>query len=149
MKIPTKTAPILLSLLVSACANQPQNVGETNEQRFERRLAESGQKIDERLVQISRAGGLSGVIKKQSEIKVNGDNITVIWNGPAPELLKKIAEAKGLKFAVMGRVLPIPLTLEQVNVPFVQLLENVGVQLGDRADVVLKQDALELRYRAL
>ncbi|MDR6398055.1 DotD/TraH family lipoprotein [Herbaspirillum seropedicae] len=149
MKFSTKTVPILLSVLVSACASQPQVVGETNEQRFERRLAESGQKIDEKLVQISRAGGLSGVIKKQSEIKVTGENITVIWSGPAPELLKKIAEAKGLKFAVMGRVLPIPLTLEQVNAPFVQVLENIGVQLGDRADVVLKQDALELRYRAL
>jgi len=67
----------------------------------------------------------------------------------ALRVLRKLAEAKGLRFAAMGRAVPIPVSLSAVDTRFVDVLENVGTQCGGRADVVLKNDALEIHYRGV
>ncbi len=112
-------------------------------------LNDSAQKIDRLLGDISRAGGISAVAPRTGSVVVKGDLVTVQWQGDAPEVLRKLAEAKGMKFAVMGRPVPAPIAIDTTNTNFVQVLENIGTQLGGRADVVLKTDALEIHYRAI
>ncbi len=112
-------------------------------------LNESAQKIDRLLGDISRAGGLSALAPRSGSVTINGDLVTVQWQGDAPEVLRKLADAKGLKFAVMGRAVPIPVSIDTTNSNFVQVLENIGTQLGARADVVLRTDTLEIHYRAI
>jgi hypothetical protein len=112
-------------------------------------LNDSANRIDAVLGDISRAGGLSAVAPKAGTVVISGDFATVQWQGDAPEVLRKLAEAKGLRFAIMGRPVPAPISIDAKNTDFVQVLENIGTQLGGRADVVLKTDALEIHYRAI
>jgi hypothetical protein len=116
---------------------------------LDEQLNESAHRIDALLVDISRAGGISAVVPKAGVVLVSGDFITVRWYGDAPEVLQKIAEAKGLKFSVLGKPFPVPVSIDATNTDFVTVLSNIGTQLGARADVVLKNGALELKYRAL
>jgi hypothetical protein len=132
----------------AGCATQPAPVDATG-QMLDTQLNDSAHRIDAMLGEISRAGGISAVVPKTGTVVVAGDFVTVEWQGDAPEVLRKIADAKGLKFAVMGRPVPAPISINATNTSFVQVLENIGTQLGGRADVVLKTDALELHYRAI
>lgn len=145
------TRPYMLSLplvvSLAACAAQPAPVDETA-RMLDARLAASAQRIDSMLVDISRAGAISAARPKPGKVEINGDLVTVVWHGDAPDVIKKIAEAKGLTFAVMGRPVPSPVAIEAVNSPLLSVLENIGTQLGGRGDVVLKQSALEVHYRA-
>ncbi|WP_158244276.1 DotD/TraH family lipoprotein [Trinickia dabaoshanensis] len=133
---------------LTGCALQPAPPDPTG-RMLDERLNESAHRIDALLGDISRAGGISAVAPRTGVVLVSGDFITVRWNGDAPEVLRKIAEAKGLKFNVMGKPFPSPISIDATNTDFVTVLANIGTQLGARADVVLKNDELELRYRAL
>ncbi|RKP47574.1 hypothetical protein D7S89_15215 [Trinickia fusca] len=142
---------VLTAALISClagCVTQPAPVDETGH-KLDGQLDDSARRIDALLVDISRAGGISAVVPKSGTVLVSGEFMTVQWRGDAPEVLRKIAEAKGLQFSVSGRAVPLPVSIDATNTSFVQVLENIGTQLGGRADVVLKADALELRYRAL
>ncbi|SPA23657.1 TraH conjugal transfer protein (modular protein) [Cupriavidus taiwanensis] len=141
----------LLSLSVvtglAACAAPSAPIDETA-RMLDSKLAASAQKIDSMLVDIARAGALTSPAKKPSKVEINGDLVTVIWHGDAPDVIKKMAEAKGLTFDIKGRRVPSPVAIEAVNTPFVAVLENIGVQLGGRGDVILRQQSLEVHYRA-
>lgn len=133
----------------SGCSTPAPAPIDTTATMLDMKLNKSAQKIEQMLVDVSRAGALSAAAPKAGRVEVSGDAVTVVWHGDAPGVLRKLAEAKGLKFAIMGRSAPIPVAIEAVNTPFVTVLENIGTQLGGRADVVLKSDALEIHYRAL
>lgn len=144
---------IRVAISVSVCAlascATPAPPVDTTGRMLDTQLNESAHRIDVLLGDISRAGALSAVAPRSGVVLVSGDFITVRWNGDAPEVLRKIAEAKGLKFNVFGRPVASPISIDATNTDFVAVLENIGTQLGARADVVLKSDALELRYRAI
>lgn len=144
----TRVAIATLVCGVAGCVSQPPAVDATG-RMLDSQLNDSAQKIDRLLGDISRAGGISAVVPKTGHVVVKGDLVTVQWQGDAPEVLRKLAEAKGMKFAVMGRPVPAPISIDTTNTNFVQVLENIGTQLGGRADVVLKTDALEIHYRAI
>lgn len=136
-----------LAACLAACASPPAPVDETA-RMLDARLAASAQRIDSMLVDIARAGAISSPRPKPPTVEVNGDLVTVVWHGDAPDVIRKIAEAKGLTFAIMGRRVPSPVAIEAVNTPLIAVLENIGTQLGGRGDVVLKPSALEVHYRA-
>lgn len=135
-----------LACNLSGCA-QPAPVDPAALQ-LDRQLNDSTRSIDTLLGSIAKAGGISAVAPKTGTVVVQGDFITVRWQGNAAEVLHKIADAKGLHFAEMGRPVPAPISIDATNTSFVSVLENIGTQLGGRADVVLKPDALEIHYRA-
>lgn len=133
---------------LASCASQDPTI-DTTARLLDAQLTESAHRIDKVLGDISRAGGISAVAPRSGVVLVSGDFITVRWSGDAPEVLRKIAEAKGLKFNVFGKPIASPISVDATNTDFVAVLENIGTQLGARADVVLKSDAIELRYRAI
>ncbi|WP_157721070.1 DotD/TraH family lipoprotein [Burkholderia ubonensis] len=144
----TRVTLVILLGGIAGCAQPPVAV-DTTGRMLDAQLNESAQKIDRLLGDISRAGGLSALAPRSGSVTINGDLVTVQWQGDAPEVLRKLADAKGLKFAVMGRAVPIPVSIDTTNSNFVQVLENIGTQLGARADVVLRTDTLEIHYRAI
>jgi hypothetical protein len=93
-------------------------------------LNESAQKIDRLLGDISRAGGLSSVAPKTGTVVVKGDLVTVDWQGDAPEVLRKLADAKGLKFAILGRTVPVPISIDATNESFIDVLQNIRNLVG-------------------
>ncbi|SEI14483.1 DotD/TraH family lipoprotein [Paraburkholderia hospita] len=145
----TRVALFIAVSGVAGCVSQPPVATDPTGRMLDTQLNESAQKIDRILGDISRAGGLSAVAPKTGTVVVKGDLVTVQWQGDAPEVLRKLADAKGLKFAVLGRSVPVPISIDATNTNFVEVLQNIGTQLGGRADVVLKADALEIHYRAI
>ncbi|MBZ0146862.1 MAG: DotD/TraH family lipoprotein [Pseudorhodoplanes sp.] len=106
---------------------------------IDRRLADSAGRIETALANVSLA--------RAGTVSVAGDKVNVVWQGEAAPLVEKLAAAKGWRFEVTGKsVLPIPVSVDARDATFVQVLSNIGVQLGTRADLVLKDGALELRY---
>ncbi|CAN7751649.1 DotD/TraH family lipoprotein [Duganella sp. LjRoot269] len=78
-----------------------------------------------------------------------GDTMTVIWEGDAAEILKRIATAQKLTFKNTGPQprLPLPVFIKLRNVTLAQALEAIGEQCGGRADVVLNESSIELRSK--
>lgn len=145
----TRVALFIAVSGVAGCASQPPVAVDQTGRMLDTQLNESAQKIDRLLGDISRAGGLSSVAPKTGTVVLKGDLVTVQWQGDAPEVLRKLADAKGLKFSVLGRAVPVPISIDATNQSFIDVLQNIGTQLGGRADVVLKTDALEIHYRAI
>jgi hypothetical protein len=145
----THVAMTVLVCGAAGCASQQPPAVDTTGRMLDAQFSESAQKIDSMMVDVARAGGVSAVAPRTGKVMVSGDLITVQWQGDAPEVLRKLAEAKGLRFAAMGRAVPIPVSLSAIDTRFVDVLENVGTQCGGRADVVLTNDALEIHYRGV
>lgn len=155
MRLTSITFVISISVCIAAgCALPLTTVDQTIDktgQMLDTQFNESAQRIEQLLVDISRAGGILTARPKRSDVPLNKDKerITVQWQGDAPEVLRKLAAVKGLKFAIKGRPIPMPVSIQSANVDFIQVLENIGMQLGRRADVILKTDALEIHYHGI
>ena len=135
-------------LSLSGCAAPGGNITQTAAgTQLDQELDTSARNIDRVLDNIALAGGISGVTRQAGVVSVSGQLITVHWEGNASEVLRKIAQAKGLTFSESGRPLPCPVAIDATNTDFISVLKNIGTQLGGRADVVLKTGALEIRYR--
>lgn len=75
---------------------------------------------------------------------------TVAWSGTAEALLERIAARIGYSYRALGSVPPTPLVV-RVNVfeePILEILEDVGLKLGKRAELILDSEKrrMELRY---
>ena len=91
----------------------------------------------------------SGADEKPPAPTLKGQGITVSFQGSADQLLSKIAAARGLAFKVQGPqpFLPLPVHVDLADVTFSEFLADVGHQFGQRADLVLTDKTLEIRYR--
>lgn len=80
---------------------------------------------------------------------LSGNTMTVIWEGDASEILKRIAAAQKLTFKHTGPQphLALPVFIKLRNVTLDQALTAVGEQCGGRADVVLNDSSIELRSK--
>ncbi len=76
--------------------------------------------------------------------------MTVSWIGPAEQIAVKLANKASYKFLTVGSKPPVPLVvnLDVENRPVIDILRDIGLQLGQRADI--KVDAnrriVELHY---
>lgn len=75
--------------------------------------------------------------------------VSIAYSGEAAVLMEKVARAKGMKFQVSGPQprLPLFITVAIQNGTWGQLYRDVGAQFGQRADLVLHDEGLEIRYR--
>lgn len=80
---------------------------------------------------------------------LNGNTMTVIWEGDAAEILKRIAIAQKLEFRLTGPQprLPLPVFLKLRQATLTDALSQIGEQCGGRAEVVLTDSAIELRSK--
>ena len=85
-------------------------------------------------------------------VPVYGDKTSVSFMGDASTLLANAAKARGAewKYELAGPQprLPIYVQINVKNVSFVDFLQNIAGQLGQRADIELSDKRLTLRYRA-
>ena len=75
---------------------------------------------------------------------------TVSYWGDASNLLKDVAAALQWEFKTTGPQphLPIYVQIDVTNIQMKDFLTRVALQLSQRADVVIGQRSIELRYRA-
>ena len=76
--------------------------------------------------------------------------MTINWIGPADQVLKQIAARASYTFITVGDAPPLPLvvSIDAENKPVIELLRDVGLQLGLRADVKVDsvRKMVELHY---
>jgi defect-in-organelle-trafficking protein DotD len=63
--------------------------------------------------------------------------ITVNWVGPVEQITKTLADRAGYSFNVVGNTpsTPVVVSLDVENKPVIDVLRNIGLQLGMRADI--------------
>lgn len=78
-----------------------------------------------------------------------GPTISVSFAGDARVLLRQVAAARGVGYEVRGPEprLPLFVIVDVNNVTIEQLYQDIGSQMGQRADLVLKNNGIEVRYR--
>ena len=76
--------------------------------------------------------------------------MTITWMGPAEGLVKKLAERANYTFIALGDKPPAPLTvnIDAENQPVIDILRDVGLQFGMRADIKVDsvQQMVEIHY---
>lgn len=76
--------------------------------------------------------------------------VTVNWIGPVEPISKTLADRASYHFTVVGAEPPTPLvvSIDVENTPVVDVLRDIGLQMGTRADirVDVERRAVELHY---
>ncbi len=76
--------------------------------------------------------------------------ITLNWTGPVEQVAQMLATRAGYTFNVLGGPLPVPVTvtLNVYDRPLIQLLRDIGLQVGQRASLTVdgSSGVVELRY---
>lgn len=80
-------------------------------------------------------------------------SISVNWVGPIEQITQRLAERVGYNFNVSGIRPPVPVvvTLNAVEKPVIDVLRDLGLQGGTRADVVVDAEnrTVEVSYVSL
>lgn len=76
--------------------------------------------------------------------------ITVNWVGPAEQIAKTLAERASYNFTTVGNAPPVPIvvSIDVENKPVIEVLRDLGLQLGLRGDIRVDGVAksVELHY---
>lgn len=76
--------------------------------------------------------------------------MTITWMGPAEQLVKKLADRASYTFITVGDKPPVPLTvnIDAENKPVIDILRDVGLQFGMRADIKVDsvREMIEIHY---
>ena len=76
--------------------------------------------------------------------------ITLSWVGPVEPVAKMLSERAGYDFVTVGTLPPVPIivNLDVENKPVIEVLRNLGLQLGVRADIRVDSGrrVVELHY---
>ncbi len=76
--------------------------------------------------------------------------VSVRWSGPIEQITRTLAQRGGMQFHVLGSRPPVPLTVavDAYQKPMVEILRDIGLQAGRRADLRLDgaTGVIELRY---
>ena len=149
------TALLLSVPLISGCEHQrrdPQVL--TSPDKVSLMLAEAADKASNALetlaaVEQSKAPsvGVQPIHNAPSELM---RAMTITWVGPPEQLLRKLADRASYTYLTIGNTPPVPLSvsIDAENTPVVEILRDVGLQLGLRADVKVDSERrmVELHY---
>ncbi len=76
--------------------------------------------------------------------------VTVNWVGPADQITNMLAQRAEYVFEIIGDApaIPVVVSIDAEDKPVIEVLRNIGLQLGKRADVRVdaNQKRIELHY---
>lgn len=79
--------------------------------------------------------------------------ITIKWSGPIESITRMLAGRAGMQFKTKGSAPPVPLTvnLDVYQQPLVEVLRDIGMQAGQRADLAVESQKgiVEIRYASV
>lgn len=131
-------AAIALAVASAGCTTPPAAVDDTPGVRTAIRQA------------LVRADGKKAEMQAAAvPASLRSNSLTVIWEGEAAEILKRIAASQQLQFKQSGPMprLPLPVFIKLNNASLAEALALIGEQCGARADVVLNERSIELRSK--
>jgi len=151
-----KTSLLLVSFLLAACAtNTPVTAVPAEPDVVSLRLAQAAEKASAALdtiagIEQQRAPQLPPTDDYSNAPSALTQSITVKWSGPVEQMVEMLASRAGMRFQVKGNRPGVPLTVN-VNVyqkPMIEVLRNLGLQVGRRADISVNSSSgmIEIRY---
>ncbi len=151
-----KSLLLLTGLVVSACANnQTVTPLATEPDVVSVRIADSAEKASRALDVIAGIEQQRGPATPAVEDYSNAPPaftqlITVKWTGPIEQITQTLATKAGMNFRAQGQTPPVPLTVnvDVYQQPLVEVLRNIGLQAGQRADLSVdgRGGTIEIRY---
>ncbi len=79
--------------------------------------------------------------------------MSVAWTGPAAPLAERLAVRVGYHFRQIGKppVVPPTVTVDVIEQPIIDILRDVGLQMGSRANLVIDSNrhVVELEYASV
>lgn len=79
--------------------------------------------------------------------------VTVSWVGPVEQITKRMADRAGYKFMILGDQPPVPVvvSLNVENRPILDILRDLGLQMGQRADIKVDgpRRMVEIHYASI
>lgn len=108
-----------------------------------------GQQIDAALQRVDRLAPFTRGPDHVAPDPRLEDTITTTFHGDAAVLLRRLAQARDKTLIVLGPKphLPLLVQISVVDVPYEDFLRDIGYQFGQRADLVLADRHIEIRYR--
>jgi len=93
--------------------------------------------------------GTSSADAKPRAAEMSGGQVTINFAGEAKDLLRQMSATRAIAFRVRGPEphLPLFVIVNVQAVTFEEFLADVGAQFGQRADLALTNDSIEVRYR--
>lgn len=150
----------LLGILLSACSgsvfkntkSEPQVVSSPN--KVSLMLAEAADKTSNALEELaaieqekSPAVAVQPIHNAPSELR---RAVTLKWVGPAEQVARLLADRASYTFLAIGNAPPVPLVVnvDAANEPVIEVLRDLGLQLGGRADIKVDsvRKVVELHY---
>lgn len=137
-------AAAVVALLIGGCATKPPSPA--SPQKDSARVA-----LEAVLAEADKAPAHTlSADAKAPEAALGGGLITIrSYQNDASKLIGRLAAARNLKFSIQGPEprLPLFVSIDVVDVTFEELLRQVALQCAQRADIVLTDGAVEIRYR--
>ena len=79
--------------------------------------------------------------------------VTFDWTGPVEPLVQELARKAGYNYGVIGAKPPLPITinLRATNKPLINVLRDIGMQMGARGDLNINAQSrmFEIQYAAM
>ncbi len=147
-----------LCIIISACTPQaysmkdPQLVAAPD--RVSALLAESADKASNALqtlaaIEQSRAPAANVSRLENAPVELRRA-VTVSWVGPVDQITKTLSDRASYTFEVLGDKPPVPVVVnvDVTNKPIIDVLRDIGLQLGSRANVRVDSTrrVVELHY---
>ena len=143
---------ILLMVSLSGCQMPERNVASPD--KVSLMLAQAAEKASTSLetlaaIEQTKSPGVAvePIINAPEELS---RAITISWVGPPEQLLRKLADRASYNYVTIGNRPPVPLVVnvDVENTPVIEVLRDIGLQLGVRSDVKVDSDRriIELHY---
>lgn len=76
--------------------------------------------------------------------------LTLNWTGPAEPLVRELAKKAGYTYGTLGTTpaVPVLVNIQATNQPLIEILRNIGLQMGSRADLKVNGETriMEIHY---
>lgn len=153
--ISQKSALLLTGLVLAGCMNMPMTPVATEPDLVSTRIAQSAEKAAKALDTISgieqmRAPPMPAPADYSSAPPALAQLITVKWSGPIEQLAQTLAQRAGMSFQTVGGRPGVPLlvTVDVYQKPLIEVLHDLGLQAGRRADLAVNSsnNTIEIRY---
>lgn len=153
--IPAMAFPVLAVLLLAGCQMPERNAQVVaSPDKVSLMLAEAADKASTSLetlaaIEQQKSPGVTvAPISNAPEELMRA--ITVTWIGPPEQIVRKLADRASYNFVTLGNRPPVPVivSIDVQNQPVIEVLRDIGLQLGVRGDVKVdaERKIIELHY---
>lgn len=150
------TAGLIISL--SACAYVPQRTGQVQmvaePDSVDLMLADAADRATRALETLAAMEQTQMPIKPVAVVPDAPQElqraVTFDWTGPIEPLVEELTRKAGYQYGIIGNrpVTPITVTMNATNKPLINVLRDIGIQMGARADLKVDGRArmIEIQY---